>query len=696
MAVLDKIRVKFGVLITVLIAVALLSFIIDPSTLETTINFFSSKYDVGKIDGQKISYQEFQEEVDRLSDVYSMTSGTQSMSADVMESINESAWQNTINEVYIIPQIKKAGILVGDDEVVDLTRGTEISPVLANDPAFMDPATGEFSREQLMEFIHAIPTDESGRLALYWDFIESNIINSQYFTKYSSLISNSDILSPVELRRAIEENNTTSDVELVMVPVGFTRDTTITVSSSEIKKYYEDNLKKYKQVASRDVEFVAYEVVPSEADLAEAKAEIEEYFEEFQTTENLKSFLALNSDTPLSNYYYKQGEFKSLPQVDEFAFSKNPTVLPVFQDGNSFYAARVADVKNMPDSVFVRHILLPATESDRADSLARVAKANNFGDLAAEFSLDQNPNVENPGDLGWMTQRAMIPGLEGVLDMKAGEVKTMNTRYGVHVVMVTKTTKPMKKVQIAILSNDAIISDATNQHYYSLANDLASRSEGDIKKFDAIVAEEDLAVVPANNVLESAKKLSRYEDVREVIRWIYDDKTKAGDVSPIITVNNNIHFVVAVKEVREEGYTPVEKVSKNIEYTLMSKKRAEKKAAEVAAKIEGLTDMEAIAAALGQTVSKREDISFGAMTTRANEPAFIGAVAAAEVGEICGPVIGNAGIYVFRVTDREVGAFYTEDDAKVRAAQVESYQLNSLPQIFNERGEVKDNRARFY
>ena len=53
--------------------------------------------------------------------------------------------------------------------------------------------------------------------------------------------------------------------------------------------------------------------------------------------------------------------------------------------------------------------------------------------------------------------------------------------------------------------------------------------------------EEDLPVIPANRVAESARQLSRYDDVREVIRWIYDDKTKEGDVSPIITVNNDIY-----------------------------------------------------------------------------------------------------------------------------------------------------------
>ena len=54
MAVLETIRVKLGILITVLIAVALLSFIIDPSTLQSVASS-SSKYDVGEIDGKSIS-----------------------------------------------------------------------------------------------------------------------------------------------------------------------------------------------------------------------------------------------------------------------------------------------------------------------------------------------------------------------------------------------------------------------------------------------------------------------------------------------------------------------------------------------------------------------------------------------------------------------------------------------------------------
>lgn len=697
MAVLEKIRVKLGILITVLIAVALLSFIIDPQTLETTLSYFSSKYDVGKIDGRKVRYNEFQKEVDYYTGIYNLTTGSQSVSEEAMQAINESAWQNLISEWYIIPQMQKAGITVGEDELVDLSQGKEVSPVLAQDPVFMD-ASGNFSREKLLEFIQAIPGDASGNLSQYWNFLQQNMTSQQYFTKYTSLISASDIITPVELRRQIEENNTSSSADFVLVPFGFRTDTTIKVSDKEVMDYYNAHKKNYRQTASRDVEFVAYEVVPSEADIKAAEEEINSLFGEFSATDNLKSFLSFNSDTPLQDYYFKKGELESeFPEVDEFAFGRNPGVLPVFRKDNTFYAVRVNDVKNMSDSAYVRHILLSFEDRDLADSLLNVLrKGGNFSEMASMYSLDQNPNAAQPGDIGWLTQANMIPGMQEVLTMKPGTIAEMDTDYGIHIVTVTDRTAPLKKVQLAILSKEALPSKETYQDFYAKANDLASRCEGKIENFDKITAEEDLPVIPVNKVAEGARQLSRYDDVREVVRWIYDDKTKEGDVSPIITVNNDIYFVVALKKIHEAGYTPVNAVASNIRYRLTNEKRAEKMTAEVAGKIAGLTDLNVIADTLGQTVSTKEGITFGSMSGNATEPAFIGAVAGAEQGVIAGPVAGNMGVYVLRVNGRETGAFYTENDAKIKAAQVRNYQINSIPYIFTERAGIEDNRARFF
>ena len=76
MALLQNIRVKFGVLISVIIALALLSFIIDPSTLDSAVNSMSSKYDVGQINGKSVSYTDFQEEVEKFSTVSEIMSGS--------------------------------------------------------------------------------------------------------------------------------------------------------------------------------------------------------------------------------------------------------------------------------------------------------------------------------------------------------------------------------------------------------------------------------------------------------------------------------------------------------------------------------------------------------------------------------------------------------------------------------------------
>lgn len=697
MAVLEKIRVKLGVFITVIIAVALLSFIIDPSTLDMVMRSFSSKYDVGEIKGKGVKYEDYQKKVEYFTNVYSMQTGNQSPDEQALESIYASAWQELQNEILIIPAIKKAGVKLGEEELLDLTQGQEISPVILNESSFRD-ASGEFSRAQFLQFIQAIPTDQSGRLAQYWNFLEESMEDQQYFAKYMSLFSKSDIQTPVEKRRAVEENNTIYNTEFVVYPYGFQVDTTIVVSDAEIKEYYNKNIDKFEQKAARDIEFVVYEVVPSESDFEDAKNSIDKLFTEFSNDKNAKGFVTRNSDLPFNPYFFKQGELATAyPQIDEFAFGGNaPEVLPVFLKDEQYLTARVNAVKTMSDSAFVQHILLPPGETAKADSLLAIAtkKGTNFSELAAENTLDKNPNVANPGDIGWMTQSMMIPGFEEVLTSAAGKISVIESQYGVHVVKVVNVTKPLRKVQLAILAKDVVASEQTYQTYYAKANDLASRSEGKVEKFDEITQAEKLAVVPVSRIAEGAKKISIHEKAVEISRWAYE--AKKGDVSPIITVDNNKFFVVALKEVYEEGVAPLAQVSPQIEFMVSHEKRKEKMTKEVAEKIKGLTSMEAIAEALNTTVSKKSDVAFGSLNTQSTDPVLIGTIASLETNTISQPVAGNVGVYVVNVLGKDVGSFYTEEDAKSRQMQRLNYQLGGLPAIFTELGEVVDNRARFF
>ena len=76
MAVLEKIRVKFGLAISIIIALALLSFIIDPNTVSNAWQSLSSKTNVGVINGKGISYFDFLEDVERYKTINEIVTGS--------------------------------------------------------------------------------------------------------------------------------------------------------------------------------------------------------------------------------------------------------------------------------------------------------------------------------------------------------------------------------------------------------------------------------------------------------------------------------------------------------------------------------------------------------------------------------------------------------------------------------------------
>lgn len=699
MAVLEKIRVRMGVFITVIIGIALLSFIVDAQTLQSAISMFTSKYDVGEMNGKAISYQEFQQKIDYFTKIQQMVTGQSSLDEQGQEMVNESAWQDLMGELVLIPSIENAGIGVGEEELLDLTQGTSISPVLMREQSFVGQ-NGTFDRNKLVEFVKAIPQDESGNLATYWNFLEKSIKNDQMFTKYISLLDKSTITTPVEMKRVIAENSTTSDVSFVMQPFGFMPDTTVTVSQQEIKDYYNKNKLKFDMKASRDIDYVVFEVIPSAEDIKLAKEDIEKVYEEFTTTTNLKSFLARNSEKQLSDYLFKQGELASIsPALDSFAFSAPLTaVLPVFQEGNTFRAARINAVKSVADSVFVEHILLdnssPEVAMAKADSLIKLIDGGaDFQALAAENSLDKNPNVA-PGELGWMTQLMKLPGLDTCFTAPLNKPLKVATSYGLHIVKASKRTAPVKKVQIALLEKSAVASKQTFQDYYSKANELASKADGKMEQFQAAVKEMNLSVVPAVGIEEGAKTVATYNNARPISRWIYE--AKKNDVSQIISIDNKYFFVVAVTGVREAGIQPFDAIKDNIKTVLQMEKTNEKFFQSVKEKLAGTNSIETVAEILGTTVSKQSGISFGAMGAQSMDPVFIGAATSAPENKLTGPVKGNLGIYLFNVDARTQGEFFTEQDAKMRSGQMFSYKLQQLQSIFEKTGKVKDNRLKFF
>ncbi len=698
MAILQKTRDKAGLAVSIIIALALLSFIIDPGTLESAFNMMSSKNNVGEINGKAISYTDFQQDVDRFTVVNEMVTGNSAQSDQQQQQIRNAAWQSLVDKYLFTKKAADAGIKVGEEELKELLAGDMVSPVISQNPVFQDE-NGNFSKTALQNIINAVQTDQTGRLKTYWDYIQNTVFTQQFYAKYGSLFSASNFQNPLMLKRAIADNNNTANVDFVLVPSVFTQDSTITVSDEEVQKYYNDHKSLYRQNASRDMEYVVFEVTPSAADIEATKEAMNSIYDEFSTTEAVKTFLARNSEKPLSEYWYRAGELNTInTDLNEFVFSNASGTSPIVSDNeNVFYAGRIMATAQVPDSIYVRHILFAATDSqEKIDSVMNVLqKGESFANVATSVSADTQSAADGgQGNIGWLTQSYMIPGFEPALTAQVGKPFVLKTQYGTHIVEVTKRTAPVTKKQVAILQKSSLSSNETFNDYYSQASKFAKLAAGDYKNYKAAVDTLGVYSHPMTAVQESNDTYGSINQAREVTRWIFDNKV--GKVSDIITVNNNYFFIATVTGIHKDGIATLDETKDVIRQQLFAQKAAEKAAADVAEQIKGMDDLQEIADKLNTSVSSDVDVRFASLNGQGLDPKFIGAVSVAPEGKICGPVAGMIGTYVFKVNGRDTGAFYTEDDAKANADQMASYMSQMILPVMMLDADVKDNRARFF
>lgn len=210
----------------------------------------------------------------------------------------------------------------------------------------------------------------------------------------------------------------------------------------------------FRQNASRDMEYVVFEVKPSETDINATNDAMGKVYDEFATTENVKSFLARNSEKPTVSTGSRLVSFQPSTRTSASLLTTMPPVLLLLSP---------TIMCSMPRGLWLqprfliqpmsRHILLQNGMENKADSLLNLlSKGESFSNLAAAFSADGKGAADGEqGNIGWMTQTYMIPGFESVLTAQTGKPYIVKTQYGTHIVEVTKKTAPVAKKQVAIL-----------------------------------------------------------------------------------------------------------------------------------------------------------------------------------------------------------------------------------------------------
>jgi peptidyl-prolyl cis-trans isomerase D len=671
MAVLETLRQKAGIFLVGIIGISLLSFILGDMFGSKGTGLFSSGYSLGEINGTKISYEDYQHKVDYYTGIYHFMYGQNANNEEVAEEMREQAWQSLVRDKVYAREFDRLGMKVSGDELFDLIQGRNISPLVVSH--FTNPQTGEFDRGYVLRYIQNLDLNPNPEAKAFWLFLEKEIIYRRLEAKFLGLAARAMYVTDLDAGNAVNNTSGTVNIQLVANPLSSIADSAVKVTSSDIKKFYNENKERYKQTASRDVEYVAFPIVPSDEDDQAAREWIEKLAPEFKATSEVRQFVTLKSDVTFDSKYYKKGELPEL--LDGFAFSstKADMLNPVFDDG-AYKMARIADSRMLPDSVKARHILLDGRRGldatrKLADSIrTALRKGAKFADLAEKYSIDNVAN-EKGGDIGWFTQDIQLKSFsDSCFFMPKGRVMVVETQAGIHVVEVTDKGKEEKKVQLAVVMRELEPSRTTRERIFANANELATTAH-DYASFTAKANEKGYTKHTASRITINDRHVQGLQQAREMVRWAFDKKDKDA-VSGVFEISNN--FVVAVlKEVRKDGYAPIKQVSSEITAEVLRQKKVDA----AAAAMKGAADLNDLAEKLGTSVNIADNINFSSfyLPGVGVEPKLVAVASASKENQISAPVKGYSGAYVFTVLARN----FNVDEALV--AQEKQRMQTAIP-----------------
>jgi peptidyl-prolyl cis-trans isomerase D len=701
MTTLETLRTKAGVFVSIIIGIALLAFIINADTLATARAIFSSDDAIGKIAGNTISREEFEDLLEYNTELYKIEYMMYSQEAPMNEMVNENlrtkTWQDLISKYVRDAEYKKLGLEISETELTDLTvMGTTLSSIITQ--RFTNPQTGTVDRIQLQNFVR----DLNGPAQIWWIEIEKQVTDEQLLSRYSQLDTKSNYVNSLDVEHSLNGEKNNIEFSYILKDYASVADSLISYRESDIKNYYNKNKLKYKTTRSRDIEFVAFTVTPSANDYEKVMYKMEELQTKMDTIapSAMYMFVRRNSDVPSDSAYYKKGELPAV--LDSVVFNRNAgDVLPYYQEGDSYNLTGIVNFRNLPDSVKADHILFSPenpTNFVKADSVFDLLKKGaNFADLAKEFSDDPGSGA-NGGELGWFAFKSMVrPFSDSCFFRPVGSLMKVKTQFGTHIIKIRDAKLYSNKVRLATVKKNVTPSQETYQTFYAQANKIAAQGKGSVERFRAACVAEGLQPRVENNIGLESKSVAQYQQVSNLIRWMYE--SKEGDVSGILEVDDKKTYIVAaLVGSRDAGVAPVEKVRNRIIPEIVKKKKAEYLIAQMSEVSKDATTIDDVAAKLGVSVtSVSPAINFNSSyipTLRTTEYKLLGAVASSPENKLSEPVAGETGVYLYLVTSiTENPQAQTPEAIKSR---MEMNNYSTLYRILYEKADIVDNRGRFY
>jgi peptidyl-prolyl cis-trans isomerase D len=705
MSTLQFLREKAGVLVAGVIGLSLLLFVVSDFFGNGRGQRMKQKkaYEIGVIGGESVSYPDYDLRLQNLTEIYKL-SGRTNLDEATTETMREQTWQQMVREKILDSQYKKLGIGVSTEEVDELVLGNNPHQIVQQ--LFTDQSTGAFNKSFLVNFLKQTEVDETAKK--YWLFFENEIVNDRMNSKYSNLVSKGMYVTSKQAEFDKMLSGNTVDFSYIMKNYSLIADSSVSVSESEIAAYYAKHKESYKRTALRDIEYVIFDVVPSEDDIKQAETWINNTKTEFEAASNPVEFINLTADSRYTGFFTP---LSIVPEnLKEFAKAEDMKAIfgPYVEDG-SYKLAKLIAVANRPDSVHVRHILLSpnATRTlsnvkTQADSLIKLIKSGVSFEALALTNSDDQGSAQLGGDLGWFPEgRMVVPFNNACFSGKKGDIVTAETTFGIHIIEILAQSKDTRKYNIGYIDRKIIPGSLTNQKIYSEASQFAGTNDT-YDKFNKAITAQGLNKRVANDVAPQQKTLPGLVNPRSLIISLFQaEKGK-------IILDNSQQAVFEIGEqyvvgfctkLQEDGIASIKDVENDIKFALVKEKKAELLSAEFLKNNGTGKSLDDIARAMGLTLQEATQINFRSYTVpgAGTEPALIAAASTSKQGEVAGPVKGINGVYM--LVANNVTAAQGEDVKLIQERLSSTFQMRGTYEAYEalrKGANIVDKRYKFY
>lgn len=257
--------------------------------------------DLGSVNGDRISLEEYQQQVQYYTNMFSQQTGG-SMDREMSAYYENQVWEDLVSARLVEQKMDELGITVSDEELLDMVYGPNPDPVIVQN--FQDE-NGNIDRAALTQ-IMSDPNFSQQAIAL-----DLQLRQKRRQQKLANFITAGLQVTPADVEDEYLKNNTFADISYVRFPFAQTAPGEITATEKELRDYYNKHRDNYKQQENYELRYVSFSTMPTKDDTLAIIKEVEDLKAEFAATESDSAFLARNgSVTRYSNAYISKSDLR--------------------------------------------------------------------------------------------------------------------------------------------------------------------------------------------------------------------------------------------------------------------------------------------------------------------------------------------------------------------------------------------------